>query len=335
MTNILIVDDEESIRHLIRQILEPKGYTCILAADTTEARDCLEKQNFELILCDINMPGESGLDFIQDVLPRHQDTAAVMVTGADDPIIAEAALELGVYDYIIKPFNPNRVLITVSNTFRRRDLEIANRAYRENLELMVAERTEKLEKALDGIVRATAKTVEMRDPYTAGHQKRVAELSSVIAREMGLSENQIEGIHMAGLIHDLGKISVPAEILSKPGQLTEIEFDLIKTHPQVGYDILNEIEFPWPIAQIVLQHHEKMNNSGYPQGLCGEDILMEARILCVADVVEAMASHRPYRPALGIDKALQEISQNTRILYDTEVVDNCLRLFKEKDFDLN
>jgi putative nucleotidyltransferase with HDIG domain len=335
MTNILIVDDDESIRHLIRHILEPKGYTCILTADTAKARDCLKKQNFELILCDITMPGESGLDFIQDILPSQQDTATVMVTGTNDPIVAEAALELGVYDYIIKPFDPNKLLITVQNTLRRRDLEIANRTYRENLELMVAERTEKLEKALDGIVRATVKTVEMRDPYTAGHQKRVAELSSVIAREMGLSENQIEGIHMAGLIHDLGKISVPAEILSKPGQLTEIEFDLMKTHPQVGYDILNEIEFPWPIAQIVLQHHERMDGSGYPQGLCGEDILMEARILGVADIVEAMASHRPYRPALGIDKALQEISRNKGVLYDPEVVNACLRLFKEKDFKLN
>ncbi len=150
---------------------------------------------------------------------------------------------------------------------------------------------------------------------------------------MGIPKDQIEGVRMAGMIHDLGKISVPAEILSKPTRLTDIEFALIKTHSQIGYDILQDIDFLWPIAQMVLQHHEKMNGSGYPQGLSGEDILPESRILCVADVVEAMASHRPYRPALGIEKALKEIQQNRGTLYDPEVADACLKIFNEKGFE--
>ncbi len=191
---------------------------------------------------------------------------------------------------------------------------------------------EKLREALGGIIQTVALTVETRDPYTAGHQRRVSDLARAIATEMGLSAEQIDGVRMAGAIHDLGKISIPAEILSKPGQLDNLQYGLIQTHSQVGYDILKTIEFPWPVAQIVLQHHERLDGSGYPRGLPGEDIMLEARILAVADVVEAMASFRPYRPALGIDKALEEISHNRGVLYDSEVVDACLKLFTAKRF---
>ncbi len=193
---------------------------------------------------------------------------------------------------------------------------------------------DKLRKAIGGIIRVIAFMVETKDPYTAGHQRRVANLARSIANEIGISKDLIDGIRMAGVIHDLGKISIPTEILSKPGRLNNIEFNLIKTHPQVAYDILRTIEFPWPVAQIVYQHHERMDGSGYPLGLSGKDILIEARILGVADVVEAMASHRPYRSALGIDKALEEISMHLDDLYDPEVVNACVKLFKNKDFSL-
>ena len=176
------------------------------------------------------------------------------------------------------------------------------------------------------------RTIETRDPYTAGHQERVARLAVAMAEEMGLEKDQIEGIHMAGRAHDLGKISVPAEILSKPGKLTDIEFALIKTHANTGYNIIADIEFPWPIARMILEHHEKMNGTGYPRGLSGDEILPESRILCVADVVEAMSSHRPYRPALGLEIALEEISRNQGVLYDTAAVDTCLALFNNGKF---
>jgi PAS domain S-box-containing protein/putative nucleotidyltransferase with HDIG domain len=192
----------------------------------------------------------------------------------------------------------------------------------------------KLRRALGGIIQATATMVEARDPYTAGHQRRVTDLARAIATEIGLTKDQIEGIRMAGIIHDIGKIIVPAEILSKPSRLSIAEFEIIKTHPQVAHDILKEIDFPWPIAQIVLQHHERMDGFGYPLGIPGPEILMEARVLAVADVVEAMASHRPYRPALGVDKALEEISKGSGKSYDPEVVDACLKLFKEKRYEL-
>ena len=192
---------------------------------------------------------------------------------------------------------------------------------------------EKLREALGGIIQTVALTVETKDPYTAGHQRRVGNLARAIATEMGLSEEQIEGIHMAGGIHDLGKVGVPTEILGRPGPLSDLQFGLIKMHSQIGYDVLKTIEFPWPVAQIVLQHHERLDGSGYPQGLSGEEILLEARILAVADVVEAMASRRPYRPPRGLDKALEEISQNRGVLYDPEAVDACLKLFTEKGFE--
>jgi len=190
----------------------------------------------------------------------------------------------------------------------------------------------RLRDALAATVGATAMIVETRDPYTAGHQRRVADLGRAIAVEMQLTDEQIEGIHMAGMVHDLGKISVPSEILSKPTMLTDLESRLIKTHSQAGYDILKDIEFPWPIARIVLEHHERMDGSGYPNGLKGKQLLPESRILSVADVVEAMASHRPYRPGLGIEAALDEIEANRGILYDPLVVDACLKLFREKGY---
>ncbi|MDI6727023.1 MAG: HD domain-containing protein, partial [Smithellaceae bacterium] len=192
---------------------------------------------------------------------------------------------------------------------------------------------EQLRRTLNAAVQAIVAAVETRDPYTAGHQKRVTRLSRAIAQEMGLDSEITEGIRVAASIHDIGKISVPAEILSKPTKLSEIEFGLIQTHSMAGYEILRGIDFPWPVAQMVLQHHERQNGSGYPAGLRGEEIMPEARIITVADVVEAMATHRPYRPARGLEAALAEIEKNKGILYDAAVVDVCLRLFREKGFE--
>lgn len=338
---ILVVDDENSIRRLLGRMLDRKGYSTTLAKDAKEARNCLRNQTYELILCDVNMPGESGLTLIRTVSAEYPDTAIVMITAVDDPEVAKSAMEIGSYGYIIKPFESNEIINNVANALHRRNLEIENRGYRKELEEKVSMRTAELKKTLDrlnktikGIIRAMALALESRDPYTAGHQRRVADLAGEIARHMSLSEERILGVMMAGSIHDLGKLAIPAEILSKPNRLSDAEFSLIKTHPQVGYDILKDIEFPWPVAQMVVQHHEKMDGSGYPRGLSGDEILLESSILAVADVVEAMASHRPYRPSLGINAALDEISKNKGILYHSEVVDVCLKLFREKNISL-
>jgi putative nucleotidyltransferase with HDIG domain len=180
-----------------------------------------------------------------------------------------------------------------------------------------------------GTINAMARMVESRDPYTAGHQRRVARLAAAMAGAMGFPAERVDGVYMAGLIHDIGKIQVPAEILTKPGRLTKTEFDIIKTHCQVGFDIIHDIRFQWPIAQVVVQHHERVDGSGYPAGLSGEAVIPEARIIAVADVVEAMASHRPYREALGMDAALEEITKKKGALFDADAVEACVELVRD------
>lgn len=200
------------------------------------------------------------------------------------------------------------------------------------LEKELKQTYKKLQKFIEGTANIITKVVETRDPYSTGHQQKVSKLAIVIAREMKLSQDKIEGIKIASLVHDIGKVNLPTEIISKPGKLIEVEFNLIKNYPKVGYDILKKVDFPWPIAEIVFQHQEKINGSGYPRGLKGDEICIEAKILGVANVVEAMSSYKSYRPALNIDEALAEIAENKNILFDPEVVDTCLKLFKEKSF---
>jgi PAS domain S-box-containing protein len=191
----------------------------------------------------------------------------------------------------------------------------------------------KLKQMMDGSIRAIASTLEMRDPYTAGHERRVAQLACAIAAEMGMPEDRIEGLRIACYVHDIGKIAVPAEILAKPSKISDHEFGIIKTHPQFGADVLKEIDFIWPVAAATLQHHERLDGSGYPQHLKSEKIILEARILAVADVVEAMCSHRPYRAALGVRKALEEIARGKGTRYDARAVNACLNLFRKKHFE--
>jgi putative nucleotidyltransferase with HDIG domain len=221
------------------------------------------------------------------------------------------------FGYLIKPFEERELHSTIEMALHKHGS------------------TEKILNSMEGTINALASALAMRDPYTAGHQRCVAELTDAIARDMNFSDHDIKGLRLASLIHDIGKIQVPSEILSKPGNLTQFEYGLIKTHSQAGYDIMKNIEFPWPIADIVRQHHERLDGSGYPQGLKGDDILPEAKIMGVADVVEAMSSHRPYRPALGVDAALEEILSKKGTLYDSDVADSCIRLFKDHKFKFN
>jgi PAS domain S-box-containing protein/putative nucleotidyltransferase with HDIG domain len=204
-------------------------------------------------------------------------------------------------------------------------------AWRDITERKLAEKT--IHNGLTKTVEAVVKALEARDPYTAGHQRRVAKLAVAIARELGWESNRIEGLRFGAMIHDIGKINTPAEMLVKPSKLNDIEYSLIQGHSQVGYDILKDIEFPWPIADITHQHHERLDGSGYPQGLKGDEICMEVRIVAVADVVEAMSSHRPYRPALGMDAALNEVKNQSGKLFDSKVVGACLKICTEDNFD--
>ncbi len=203
---------------------------------------------------------------------------------------------------------------------------------REEVENELLTANVKLNKLLNDTVGGLVSAIELRDPYTAGHQRRVTQLAMAIAQKMNLSKDELDCIRIAAMIHDIGKINVPAEILSKPGTINQFEMELLHSHPQAGYDILKEIEFPWPIAETVLQHHERLDGSGYPNGLKDDKILIQAKVIQVADVVEAMSSDRPYRPALGTEKALNELNENRGTLYDDEIVDSCLKLFIEDNF---
>jgi len=203
---------------------------------------------------------------------------------------------------------------------------------RRDAEETMRQSLDRLRKATGSIIDVMVMAVEARDPYTSGHQRRVANLARAIAADMGMPRDKIDGLRMAGVVHDLGKISIPAEILTTPRKLSVIEFNLVKSHAQLGHDLIKDIDFPWPIAEMILQHHERLDGSGYPRGLKGEAIMVEARILAVADAVEAISSHRPYRPALGLDKALDDITQGRGTLYDPVVVDTCLKLFQDKGF---
>lgn len=238
-------------------------------------------------------------------------------------------------ELLTKNGHPRHVLVSASLEGDVLSGMIMDITKRKTMEKELKDNVTKLQELMESTVHSMARILETRDPYTAGHQKRVAQLAVAIAKKMNLSENQIRGLHMAAIIHDIGKIYIPAEILTRPSALTKSEFALIKTHPQVGHDILKKVEFPWPVAVIVLQHHERFNGSGYPQGIKEKNIILEARILAVADVVEAMSSHRPYRPAKSMEETMEEITNNKGKLYDPAVAEMCSTLFSQHDFAFN
>lgn len=333
---ILAVDDTPASLKLLTEILKAEGYDVRSAINGELALHAAEAAPPELVILDVSMPGMGGFEVCTRLKAsaRTKDVPVIFVSAMTDTQDKLKGFELGAVDYVTKPFQREELLARV-----RTHLEL-NRL-RHHLEELVDARTRslqeseaKLKTSLLESITAIAATVEMRDPYTAGHQRRVAQIATAIAHELNLSEAQIEGLQLAAVVHDVGKVKIPAEILSKPGRLNELEYSLIKQHSQAGYDILKEIAFPWPIAKFVLQHHERSNGSGYPNGLKGDEIQIEAYIIGVADVIEAMASHRPYRAGLGIDAALAEIEDKRGVLFDERVVDAACRLFREKGFQI-
>lgn len=332
--HILAVDDTPASLKLLTDILKEEGYEVRSAISGELAVHAAVRNPPELVLLDIRMPGMDGYEVCRYLKAQAEtcDVPVIFVSAVSETDEKVQGFEAGAVDFVTKPYQRSELLARV-----RTHLEL-NRL-RNNLGELVAERSsklieseKKLKSSLLDSISAIASIVEMRDPYTAGHQRRVAQIAVAIGKELQLPENQIEGIHLASVVHDVGKIRVPAEILSKPGRLTENEFNLIKEHSQTGYDILKSIDYPWEIAEIVLQHHERLDGSGYPAGLKDAEILLEAQIIAVADVVESMMSHRPYRAGLGIDAALAEISLKRGVYFNSDVVDACLRLFREQGF---
>ncbi len=349
MAKVLIVDDEKSIRATLCAFLADEGHTVADAPDAETALKRLEQEAFDVVVTDIVLPGLNGVELLRAIRQAAPVVQVIMMTGEPTVETAGEAVRCGATDYLSKPIAKVAILKAVANATHtkriddeRRRLDAVNRQHQENLEQLVMARTtelletnRRLRAAMRGTVETMSRVVESRDPYTAGHQRRVAQLVRAMARARGFPGERVEAMYMAAIIHDLGKIGIPAEILSKPGRLTRIEFELIKTHPEVGADILHDVDFGWPLREAVLQHHERMDGSGYPRGLSGGSIAEEARILAVADVVEAMAAHRPYRPSLGIERALEEIETNRERLYDPQAVDACLQVFHEGGFEFD
>jgi putative two-component system response regulator len=361
---ILVVDDQLQNIELLEAHLVPQGYEIVKAENGEDALGKLSGNRIDLILLDIQMPGMDGFEVTRRVRQDHihRLLPIILVTALREIEDRVKGIEAGCDDFISKPIDKMELLARVRSLLKVKSYNDLMSNYRKELESEVTRSTEELMHALEKLQQEVAQrkraeeelkrtleslrkafgatiqvlvsAVEARDPYTAGHQIRTADLARAIAMEMGLPQEKVDGIRMAGSIHDIGKLSVPAEILSKPTKLTKIEFSLIQEHSLRGYEMLKDVESPWPLAQIVYQHHERMNGTGYPRNLKGDEILMDARIMAVADVVEAMASHRPYRPALGLDVALKDIEKDKGTLYDNTVVDVCLRLFREKGYKL-
>lgn len=324
---ILVVDDDESICNLLQIGVQMAGFHCFIAQNPKLALGILDQYAVDVVVADIQMPEMSGIELAHIIKSQYLADVIVM-TGFVEDFNYEDIVQHGASDFIQKP-------IRIAEFVARLKRVLSERKARSDLETALGDvklSRDKFRRAMEGIVQAISVTVEMRDPYTAGHQQRVAELACAIAQSMGLNEDDIYGLRMASVIHDLGKITVPAEILSKPGRLSELEYELIKNHVQAGYDILEPIEFPWPLADIIIQHHERMDGSGYPGRLRADEIMLQARILAVSDVFETIASHRPYRPSLGLQHAIDELSENRGKLYDSDVVDACLALIEENRF---
>lgn len=324
---ILVVDDDRTIAAMLQQGLQISGFDCLTAAGAGEALQILEQMPVDVVVADIRMPEMSGIELGKIVKERFR-ADLIMMTGYIEDFNYEDIIQQGASDFIQKPIRIAEFIARLRRVLAERSSKRERLQALDDLQVNL----DRLQRAMEGIVQAISVAVEMRDPYTAGHQQRVANLACAIAERMGLSADEIYGLRMASVIHDLGKITVPDGILSKPGRLSNLEYELIKNHVRAGYDILKQVEFPWPLADIVLQHHERLDGSGYPLGLKGEQILLQARILAVADVFETMASHRPYRPSLGLEKSLSEIRSNSGTLYDTTVARICIELVENREY---
>jgi putative nucleotidyltransferase with HDIG domain len=357
--SILIVDDEDSTLNSFKRILADGDYEVHTASSGLEGLNKLHaaQKPYSLIISDQKMPMMSGVQFFTQAKGIFPDAVRILLTGyADTGAVFDAINKAGIHLYFTKPWNEDELLLHIKQSFskvevlqenkrlialiKNKDDELLklrkalNKKTKDKTDDLLAQ-TEKLKESykksqiiLDGIVKTLSKIVEARDPYTSGHEDQVAKISCDIAKEMKLTEEQIAAIHVAATLHDIGKISVPSEILTKPGRLSDLEREMINTHCKVANDILLNIEFPYPVAEIIFQHHERMDGSGYPRGLKGDQIAIEARIIGTADVIDAMASYRPYRPALGVDAAIAEIVTYKGITYDSAVVDACLKVFQ-------
>jgi len=319
LPSVLVVDDDDQCRSVLLNYLELIHYAGKGAADASEALGILGQERFDLVVSDIKMNGMDGVELMREAHQTYPQVPFIIMTGYALEYSYHDIINAGASDFIAKPFSLGELRAKIWRIQKEKDIL-------RQLQHSLA----RLKNLIENTVGVLTSSLEQRDPYTAGRQNRVGDLACGIAREMGLPEERIEVLRLAAFVHDIAKMGVPADSLTKPGALTAIEMSLIKVHCQAFFEILNTVEFPRPLSKMVFQHHG-VNGSGYPRGLKEPLIILEARILAVAEVVEAMSSHQPYRLALELTAALEEISKN-RVLYDGEVVDACMRLCHEKGF---
>ncbi len=325
---ILIVDDEEAIRRLLHQKLSGVGYRCVEAGSAEQTLDELRNNTVELVVLDIKMPDKPGTELLPELIARYPDTAMIMATAIVDTDIAIQCMRQGAYDYLTKPFNLDEVVLSVNRALEKRRLELENRDYQQHLEQKVEEQARKIRDAFLSAITALAYALEAKDAYTSGHSQRVAEISVVIAKELGMSQESIDKIRLAGLVHDIGKIGIKESVLHKPGKLTNEEYQLIQSHCEAGERILTPIVEDEEILRMVRHHHERYDGGGYPDGLSGEQIPLGARIIAVADTYDAMTSKRPYREAMSIEATYAEIERSKGTQFDPIVADAFLRANK-------
>ena len=330
---VLIVDDNTTNIDLLVNTLQSE-HRLGVAKNGAAALAYAAKHRPDLVLLDIMMPEMDGFEVCARLKadPATASIPVIFITAVTETVNKTHGFELGAVDYITKPFHAAEVKARVRTHLALEQMRSELEAHNRLLEHKVKEKTAEIQEILDAGIRSMALMVEIRDPYTAGHQQRVAELACAIAAKMDMAPTVIEGIRIAGLLHDVGKIRIPVAILSRAGQLMPAEFEMLKIHPRVSFDILKDIPFPWPVAQMVLQHHERLDGSGYPQGLSGDTIIAEARVLAVADVMEANSSFRPYRPARGTTAALERLAQQKGTKLDAEAVSACEELFATGEF---
>jgi putative two-component system response regulator len=321
---ILIVDDESQVRGVIGAIVKMEGYLYFMAEDAESALEMLAVQHVDLLISDIKMKGMTGMDLLRIVLKRHPDLAVIMVTGIDDRETAIETLHMGAYGYVTKPFQANEIIINIANALRRRQLEIENRRHREELEILVEERTRELFKSREESIHILSKAAEFRDNETAKHTIRMGHSSEQLARLSGLPHAQCRNIKYAAPLHDVGKIGISDTILLKPGKLTTEEFEAMKAHCEIGYRILSESTSDVLIlgAEIALNHHEKFDGSGYPRGLSGENIPITGRIAAICDVFDALTSERVYKKAIPPDEALVIMTEGRGSHFDPRLFDH-------------
>jgi putative two-component system response regulator len=335
--SILVVDDERAALRNLSRLLRRNGYQCEIAGSADEARAALEKASFDLVLSDVNMPGDSGIDLLEGIARDHRETATVMVTAMDDRDLAERAIVIGAYGYIIKPYEPNEMLINVTNALRRRSLEIENRRHRERLESMVEERTSHLWQAVRSLeqteedlrfsreetIQRLSLAAELRDDETASHLQRMSRYCELLAKRIGQAPERCELIRAASVMHDIGKIGLPDDILLKPGKLTDDEYAKMQRHVEMGFRILDgaRSELLQLAATIALFHHEKWNGTGYPNRVSGQDIPVEGRIAAIADVFDALTSNRVYRKAFHLGEAVDIMVADRGTHFDPELLD--------------